>query len=1484
MTRKSKARYGLNRTYRVSPTVKALRAALMAGLLASASTAALAAPPPVDIGIGYFQAGDITVVNPSTDLYVEGIYRAGGIVAISYYGDVDISNDGNISAIAGYYGNSALAVGIYAEAGYDATVVNTGDIDAYAYGYSARALGIYAVAGSYDGYGLNDVQNDGAITVTTYSSEDSQSIGIAAYAEYDGVTVDNSGQIVSTATVYAEDYFTQAEAIGITAYSEYGDVSITNSGLINVAAYAVDASGYLVSSAEAIGISAYGYSVAITNTADIAAFASNDILFGNSVTIGINAEAYADITISNTGDISLAGSSGDGYGRYGYYPNYVYLSGDFTATGIKAESTYGSISIDNSGDISIVDQNPDGGLGVGIRTGDWLNGITARTLLGDSTVSNNGDISITGGEQAVGIFAATDSLTRYYDCPPPYNNGYYVCYNRYGGGDAKIVNSGDINIATGDSQTYFYAYAAGIVAGTGKYGGDATITNTGDITIINNATTGQPSAVGIAARSSGKYSLGSSIVRNSGDITVMASYSATGIGAYSTNDARIYNSGDITVETVDARSRALYAIADQIGYINNSGDLSVVGGIGAIGAGAAGAYGATTINTGDISVTSTVYETYYSEYFGEQVYLGGWAYGAFAASRAIGVAKVINSGDIDVNGVNKGTGLSANSRFGSTYIANNGDLNVVGGITAAYGIQTKGSSYEEFLDGEVGYTKVYNSGDMNVTGAFLAGGIYAVSQFGDITIENSGDLDVTAETGRSFGILANTLYGNLDLINVGDLTVTAVENATGILASTSGYIGYYYYLPADISVVNDGVINVASEYGRGIGIQATSTNGDVSVRNFNDVNVDSYLAALGVRANSSYGSVSIENAGDISVSSSTYSAIGLRAQAGNDYYSYGDVLVTNSGNIDVQAETLAQGIVALSYYTGVEVINSGDVTASSAGGYSQAIAVRSATGALIINEGTVTAGSDTYAVAISVTGAGSEIINYGDISGGIIADNGDDYLYNGEDGRIFLTDDTIDLAGGYNYFLNEGKVYANGLNNVINMGYYGGGEGGYYYGVFVNNGSSIHMNDGAADDALTIIGDFAGSGDLNVDVDGATLTSDTLYIDGNVLSGTSNTVNIDLLSLPSAADLNAGATIPIVEVSGSSSASNFVLGDVNVSASSLFTADYSLLYDGSEFALGFDVTGLSTSGVLLTSASPAIQNMWYGSLGTMYQRQGGERQFLKNTGAADVHGAAGTWARIYGSDGSITPSANRNNFGDAGSQDFSFGNDGIEFGVGYSFTEAWTVGLLGGLAKGTYRPDAGGKGELNANTFGGYVTFTPGNGFYADLSYRDFSLDGETNGAGITTPLSGDASGYSLELGYGFKTKSNLEIEPQLQYSSVDVSLDDVGFNAGDFELTDGDSSMLRAGVALRKSYEQYSGVWTPYTALSYVDITSASNDYVIGGVLEGGVDLSGGSVLFELGTDAKYGDLLFNIGVGVQDGGAYEFVYSGQMNLRYTW
>jgi len=631
----------------------------------------------------------------------------------------------------------------------------------------------------------------------------------------------------------------------------------------------------------------------------------------------------------------------------------------------------------------------------------------------------------------------------------------------------------------------------------------------------------------------------------------------------------------------------------------------------------------------------------------------------------------------------------------------------------------------------------------------------------------------------------------------------------------------------------------------------------------------------GIVAKSQYGAVTVNNAADISASSTSEYARGIEV-----FSDYGDVSVTNDGSITVTGTSLVQGIQAGSYYGAISIVNNGDISVESAG-YSNAIAVQSLYGATVVNNGSLSAeGENAY--AINAIGGALYLYNNGDITGSMITDGADDYVYNGEDGRIFLSDDTIDLGDGNNYFLNEGRVYADGMNNVINMGYSGGGEGGYSYGLFVNNGSSIHMNDGAADDALTIIGDFAGSGDVNVDVDGASGDSDRLYIEGDVLAGTANTVNVSLLSLPTASEVLAGETIDIVTVSGTSVASNFVLGSVDTTDSALFTADYTLNFSGGDYFLGFEASGLSTAGVLLTSAAPAIQSLWYGSLGTVYQRQGAERWFSPD--GKETDGSAAVWGRYYANDGAMSPDAKRGNFGDGGSQDFDFSSNGIELGVGYSFSQSWTIGVLAGTMEGDYKPEAGGKTDIDGNTLGAYLTYVHGNGFYADLSYRSFDFDGDVYNGSEVLQLDGDASGYSLEMGYGFKTESDLEIEPQLQYSSVDVSIDDIAYGSGDYELTDGDSSQFRLGVAFRKSYEHDSGLWTPYGALSYVNVSSASNNYAIGGALEGGVDTSGGSALLELGADARYNNWVFNAGVSMQDGGAYDFVFGGQLNVRYSW
>jgi hypothetical protein len=66
---------------------------------------------------------------------------------------------------------------------------------------------------------------------------------------------------------------------------------------------------------------------------------------------------------------------------------------------------------------------------------------------------------------------------------------------------------------------------------------------------------------------------------------------------------------------------------------------------------------------------------------------------------------------------------------------------------------------------------------------------------------------------------------------------------------------------------------------------------------------------------------------------------------------------------------------------------------------------------------------------------------------------------------------------------------------------------------FYNDGV-IDFQDGATDDMLTITGDFAGNGDINVDASGLDGSCDILYSRWQRGLGTHGVINVDLLDLP----------------------------------------------------------------------------------------------------------------------------------------------------------------------------------------------------------------------------------------------------------------------------------------------------------------------------------------------------------------------------------
>jgi outer membrane autotransporter protein len=864
--------------------------------------------------------------------------------------------------------------------------------------------------------------------------------------------------------------------------------------------------------------------------------------------------------------------------------------------------------------------------------------------------------------------------------------------------------------------------------------------------------------------------------------------------------------------------------------------------------------------------------------------------------------------------------------YGDTVIttAAGSSINVIGG--GDYGtIGINAISYS-------GNISVTNAGSLTVTAVNDAEGIHLYSDYGNVSVSNSGAVTVSSSSGNASGIYAETGDGTSSVTNSAAITVTAAEYAVGIYAYANG---------GNASVTNSaaGHVRATGDSATGISVQSNSYGYDVTLNNAGKITVvgndgDAYGAYVETDGD---GTLSITSSGDITVSASGIGnyAVGLYAQ----HEGYGDITIASSSTITVNSTGSggdAVGIRAYSYYgSDMSVSNSGTILANATnGGLSVGIYTQNdyGTETTITNSGSVKATSNAIgdAHAIYHVGTDVDIINTttGKIFGVVYTDfgndtftnngkwyatqgtnyysgffSGNDDIVNSSTGKIYMEDSFIDLGSAttVNSFLNNGKIYVNGDENYIDMG--------NATSVFTNNGASLHFEDGAANDVLTIFGDFAGTGHIVVDANGTSMLADRLYIEGDVVSSTANVIDVYLNQNPSLQDMVDGELIDIVYVSGTSAAANFNLGIVDVEDDSLYTVDYELVkqinYSGTNdlFSLGFEISGLTPTGVAMSSIAPTVQNLWHLGVGTVFQREGtvrdlksgGSSNSLMNAGfknatggnaqVADYQGAAGLWLRAFTEDGGLNPDGGRDNFGLGGAQSFDMKNSGIEFGAGYAFNSQWTAGLLGGVSDGSLKPTIGGRTSIDAKTIGGYLTYTPGNGFYADLSYRSMDFDGNGNGGGDDFSFDGKADGYSLEMGYGFKTSSGLVVEPQFQYSSMDVDLDSVDYNQGGFALDDGKSSQTRLGVSLRKTMDSGNGnSWTPYASLSYLNESNASNDYTIGGVLTGNVDTSGNSTLFEGGATVKYGNMLFSGGLNWKDGGAYESVFGGQVSVRFSW
>jgi outer membrane autotransporter protein len=602
----------------------------------------------------------------------------------------------------------------------------------------------------------------------------------------------------------------------------------------------------------------------------------------------------------------------------------------------------------------------------------------------------------------------------------------------------------------------------------------------------------------------------------------------------------------------------------------------------------------------------------------------------------------------------------------------------------------------------------------------------------------------------------------------------------------------------------------------------------------------------------------------------------------------------NSGEIVAVAragggEADAIGVLMRSDYGTAAVSNSGTIAAAAYGDDASATALwlLGSYGASLYNAGSIVAEGDGERIAISSLGGGGsvDIENQGLVAGSVLLGDGDDYFYNGGDGELRLQDAVVDLglAGSDgNRFENAGLVRVRG-DSRINMG------GGFTLVPSANpyafyNDGAIDFQDGAADDVLTVTGDFAGDGDINVDVSGLDATSDLLYIDGSVVAGTAATINVELMDLAESIE----SLVPTIYVSGDSASGNFVLGHVAWDeANSFVTLDFELIADldatnamPDRFALGIEVGGLSDAGTLAASVAPAVHSLVNSQVGSWRQRMGVLEGFNK-------HGVA-LWARVFQNEGGFSP-AHAAAFGSGGNFDWKQRNAGVEGGIGFAVGEDVDLGLLISTSHAdTHLQRSGnGSGNIDADTWGIYGTWISPNGYYLDASYRWTRLDVGLRSESGAMENEADAETLNLEAGYAWTLPGGLKVEPQLQYTRTNVDGLDawVTSNGMSFRNESGDFSRGRLGVSLRKGFgEADKGwAWTPYGSVSAVRDFDGTNRYTINDAFTGETTVAGTSALLEAGFTATHHDWSIHGGINWQEGGAVDGFLGGQLGVRYS-
>ncbi|KPP94422.1 autotransporter outer membrane beta-barrel domain-containing protein [Erythrobacter sp. HL-111] len=1350
-----------------------------------------------------------------------------GIVASNFGTGATTITTGNVTGTSAY--------GIYA---YGAATDLT--IDTAAGAVSGATVGIYASSGG-----------SGALSITTADVAGAGELGIGAVNSAAGtdLSIDSSAGTVTSALVGigARSYGTGALSITTADVTAIGGTGVYGYQSANGTSFAIDASAGTVSggshgiyaehfgsgpltitTGDVTGGSAFGiFARSAQATADITIQGSSGDIVG--ATDGIQAiTAGADILVTDFD--SVTGQAGDGLDLESA-GGAIAVSDIGTilgtgGTGIIAVSDGGAISIQGVGLVGgVTGTGGDGIVAYALGGGDIAIGTSAAIgdVTGDGTAFASGILAITDGAGTIavdttggsvsgtqfGVLAESSGAGSVTITTADVSSATYdgVFARSLGGGTVTVdtsagtvtadrigvrarvdaaggdvfITTADVNSATGDGVlgesigggSITIDTVAGSVSG-GRYGMIAGHYGTGGVTITTADVTGVTDGIDVRTDTG---TTGVAIDSTAGTVT------GGGDGISVRSNA---GTGAVSITAADVSAGSIGILAENTATAT---DIIIDSAAGAISSGSTG-ISAENGGTGNTSITTA-----------DVTSTGDNAISASNAATADSLAIDTTAGSVTgatdgIAALNDGTGsttittadIDAEGRYGVYAInaASTTDLTIdtsAGDVTAALvgiAVRNEGTGALSITGGDVtsaGGTGVY--GNLTAAGTDLAidtsagaiggatNGIYAENYGSGATAITTAD--VTA--GSGFGVFVRNAATGTSL----DVTTTAGAVSGGVSGITvrSDGAGATTITTADVTGTAGPGIDAS---GVGTSLAIDTTAGAVSG------------ATTGILASVSAGTLTIATADVTGTSGNAISVITTGADAAIDTSAGAIVGGANgiyaaadgTGSLTVTAAD-ATGLAGSGISvrggadsTGISIATSGDVTGTEPGIY----AVNNGTApTVIVNDGFVSA--DTREAIRARGPAGSQITNNGELVGFVTLDDAADTLTNNGE---FLAIGHSAFGGGTDSLVNTGtfRVASAGPVNITGLE------------TFANEGL-IDMADGTSGNNLATSGNFVGTGGstLNVDVDLAAATADTLTIEGAATGSTVVTVNpagtqpSGLVSDILVVDAGAGTTANAFDLVGGRQTIGLI--------------EFDLAFDpaGNDFFLA---TAPSTAALEFSTFAETARNLWTQSANAFADQMA----TMRDTGGSDESSVGGgdktTRAWLTGFGSSLEREQVRNTVFNniAGTHELGYDQDfwgmlaGIDFG-----TSAVRYGVTAGYQSSDVEFTASSNGiDYDVFSLGAYMTADIG-AFWANALAKYDSVNGtlQSNTAGLTADVEGSVMGVQAEAGALLGDRRAFFLEPSVSFAYASSDLDDIVTAQGTFAFDAGDGALARGGA-----------------------------------------------------------------------------------------